>query len=191
MLEQKVCIKLQKILQKCICSSKTAVYMLHQKCRFLPNMPVSRFDSSCDSLENYHMATAVCIEETLMVWHVSLWFFPPLSCCTLLEFEKHYNSLCLAIILPSSVSCSLATCEMCFSSFLHKEVKFAYHSKKNHLSMMPLPSVLSSSSGPNFPPCRSSTSFSSACQECFVRIEQQPNSQKCSNYKLSQDTRVS
>ena len=133
MLEQKVCIKLQKILQKCICSSKTAVYMLHQKCRFLPNMPVSRFDSSCDSLENYHMATAVCIEETLMVWHVSLWFFPPLSCCTLLEFEKHYNSLCLAIILPSSVSCSLATCEMCFSSFLHKEVKFAYQSSKCHL----------------------------------------------------------
>ena len=42
--------------------------------------------------------------------------------------EKHYNSLCLAIILPSRVSCSFATCEMCFSSFLQKSVLLAYQS---------------------------------------------------------------
>ena len=46
--------------------------------------------------------------------------------------------------------------------------------KKNYLSMIPLPSVLSSSSGPNFPPCRSSTSFSSACQE-FLKCGQTQN----------------
>ena len=41
----------------------------------------------------------------------------------IIVFEKHYNSLCLAIILPSSVSCSLATWDMCFSSFLQKTCK--------------------------------------------------------------------
>ena len=68
------------------------------------------------------------------------------------------------MILPSRVSCNLDTCEMCFSSFLYKEYDFQKTKTpiEIHLSIIPLPSVLSSSSGPNLPPCRSSTSFSSA-----------------------------
>ena len=79
-----------------------------------------------------------------------------------------YNSLCLAMILPSNVSWSFATCEICFSSFLMftKGEKLSPNlSEAFHLSMILLPSVLSSSSGPNFPPWRSSTSLNSAWYE--------------------------